>query len=356
MARAGGLQAYAYGTLATAVKTVAWWLNQWPALHGRPFLATWAVSAAVAGLEYLPLTMAFATAGGHGVHLGLMTAYMEAMDNLCRMLQQVGLRAPLAWFDWGAALGLGLCVVYQGAMHRQADRRPGASAGGPAFHRLGEASGGRMDEDDSQNDEDGGDDKGALSPFGTSGASSGAAAAAAAAPAAAPAGGRYLAGLDKERFVIFVVGVLVLGLGMPVVALAGGWAGKAYALATVATAAKTFAWWINQYPQLQHLGFVQKWLAGWGIAALIEYFPLIGAMTVASGHGVHLGLMTAYMEALDNLCRVLQQRLLQKPLARHDYIAPAGMFVCVVFQGIMRYRHDMDMAAAGASPTTTAAP
>ncbi len=130
-----------------------------------------------------------------------------------------------------------------------------------------------------------------------------------------------------------------------------------YALATVATAAKTFAWWINQYPQLKHLNFAQKWLAGWGIAALIEYFPLIGAMTVASAHGVHLGLLTAYMEALDNLCRILQQRLLNKPLSRHDYIAAVGMFACVVFQGVMRYKHDLAVETGPSTlATTTRAP
>jgi hypothetical protein len=46
-------------------------------------------------------------AAAHGVPLSLLTAYMEALDNLLRMLQQVALDKPLRWFDWAAALALG---------------------------------------------------------------------------------------------------------------------------------------------------------------------------------------------------------------------------------------------------------
>ena len=129
----------------------------------------------------------------------------------------------------------------------------------------------------------------------------------------------------------------------PIIALTCSYTGQSYVLATYATAAKTFVWWINQYPQLKHLkhlNFWRKWIEGWSIAAIIEYFPLIGSMTIASENGVHLRLMTAYMEALDNFFRVLQQRLLQKPLSKHDYIAAAGMFVCVAFQGVMPNMYD----------------
>lgn len=56
--------------------------------------------------------------------------------------------------------------------------------------------------------------------------------------------------------------------------------------------AKTFAWWINQYPVLKNRSFVEKWLAGWSIAAIVEYLPLIGAFEVASANNVHLGLIT----------------------------------------------------------------
>ena len=162
----------------------------------------------------------------------------------------------------------------------------------------------------------------------------------------------------KYSFVILLVGS-VLGSTF------GGSFGQAYSLATVATAAKTFAWWINQYPALKDLSFIQKWLAGWSIAATLEYLPLVGAFTVASTSGVHLGLMTAYMEALDNAFRILQQYFLGKPLYWFDYTAAfgmylysynncnssliyfqtqsrvAGMFIAVLFQGIMNYSYNM---------------
>jgi hypothetical protein len=308
------------------------WFNQWPIIHGLIFPAKWIISASIAGLEYLPLTLAFSSATTYGVHLGLMTAFMEAMDNFLRMMQQLGLRDPLGWFDWVAALGLALCVVFQGVMHFREDR-----ANKIAFAAL--ASNDTEDAPDTDTalasiqDTDEADTE-ALTDRTARGT-----------PAVSAAGeiaGRkpFLLGFDKERFIILAVGIVVIGLGSPIIAFTAGPTGQAYVLATIATAAKTFAWWINQYPQLKHLNFWQKWICGWSIAAIIEYFPLIGAMTIASNHAVHLGLMTAYMEALDNFFRVLQQRLLNKPLSRFDYVAAAGMFVCVVFQGVMRYTHD----------------
>ena len=111
---------------------------------------------------------------------------------------------------------------------------------------------------------------------------------------------------------------------------------------TSTAGAKTFAWWINQYPVLRDKGFVTKWMAGWSIAACIEYLPLIGAFTVASDHGVHLGLLTAYMEALDNAFRVAQQYFLGKPLFWYDYTAASGMFGAVCFQGIFRFLYTRD--------------
>jgi len=59
--------------------------------------------------------------------------------------------------------------------------------------------------------------------------------------------------------------------------------------------AKTFAWWINQYPFLKNRPFYQKWLTGWSIAAVIEYLPLIGAFQIASEHNINLGLMTGLL-------------------------------------------------------------
>lgn len=116
----------------------------------------------------------------------------------------------------------------------------------------------------------------------------------------------------------------------------GGYAGQAYALASVATACKTFAWWINQYPALKNASFIQKWLAGWSIAATLEYLPLMGAFLIASSHGVHLGVMTAYMEAVDNAFRILQQYFLGKPLYWFDYFAALGTqyAVCLIVSTI----------------------
>jgi hypothetical protein len=145
-----------------------------------------------------------------------------------------------------------------------------------------------------------------------------------------------LAGTTKFALTLAAILILVAALAPSL----GGVTGQAYTLATLATGAKTFAWWVNQYPRLKHFTFIQKWLSGWSIAACIEYLPLIGAFTIASENGVHLGLMTAYMEALDNAFRMAQQYMLGKPLYWFDYTAATGMFFAVLFEGIMRYLTD----------------
>jgi len=388
---------YLFGTIATVIKTVAWWFNQWPPIYNINFFAKWSSSAAIAGFEYAPLTLSFQTANARGVHLSLMTAYMEAADNLFRMLQQLFLSDPLEWFDWIGALGLGLCVAWQGYMHwaddrkRIADKRmtrqeeedalekrdeddakrqtqqripvpstPASPRDASAF----ELSGGLLKEDNEEVISN------ALDFEETVNRAEAAAAEEVGAQAGRPVevphepvgngtpvrvqvppasptvdvlpprADVFLLGLDKERFFIFVIGVTVLVVGSPTIALEAGPTGQAYVCATLATAAKTFAWWINQYPQLKHLDFYRKWLAGWSIAAFIEYLPLIGAFTIASENDVYLGLMTAYMEALDNFFRILQQRMLKKPLAWYDYTAAAGMFLSVGFQAATRFAYD----------------
>jgi len=45
MALGPTLTAYFFGTLATALKTFAWWFNQWPFVQGWPFMGKWAISA-----------------------------------------------------------------------------------------------------------------------------------------------------------------------------------------------------------------------------------------------------------------------------------------------------------------------
>jgi hypothetical protein len=277
-----------YGALATAVKTFAWWFNQWPYVADWDFYQKWLVSASFAGCEYLPLTKAMQTASSNNNHLGFMTAFMEATDNFLRMMQQLALGDPLAWYDWVAAAGLAVCVIFQGYMHFRVDSTK------PHHHRPPAE-----------------ESKGLLS--------------------------------DRRAFFTFW-GLLgpSLGAGLVLTAVYGGYTGQAYVLATIATGAKTFAWWINQYPMLKNFTFLQKWLAGWSIAAIIEYLPLIGAMQIAQHNNVHLGLMTAYMEALDNFFRVCQQKLLRKPLDWFDYAAAAGMFVCVIFQGVLHYELGSD--------------
>jgi len=283
------LTAYFFGTIATAIKTFAWWFNQFPVIAAWPFMAKWAISASMAGCEYAPLTKAMQTANAHGVHLGLMTAYMEAADNFLRMMQQLALGDKLSWYDWVAALGLGLCVGWQGYMHYRTDQKKQADEA-----------------------------KGIVE--------------------AKPVEVQISAPKRKFlRIVFWTVIFVIVASGSICGSLFGGSTGQAYVLATLATGAKTFAWWINQYPQLRGRSFYFKWLAGWSIAAFIEYLPLIGAFQIASSHHVHLGLMTAYMEALDNFFRICQQKLLEKPLAWYDLVSALGMFIAVLFQGILHF-------------------
>lgn len=51
-----------------------------------------------------------------------MTAYMEASDNIFRMLQQVGLGYFLGWFDWVGAVLLVLAVAFQAVCHYLRDK------------------------------------------------------------------------------------------------------------------------------------------------------------------------------------------------------------------------------------------
>lgn len=352
----------------------------------------WLISASMAGFEYLPLTLAFTIANKHAVSLALMTAYMEAVDNFFRMMQQLTLHDPLGWFDWVAAAGLALCVVWQGLLHARQGNHPDAksppmSAGVSTsvvpqplaqssldVSAEDKAQGLEEDANDNDNDtlisdrevegnlndnstelqvlhHDAEDENGRMRLLGDLhadnngvGVEGNEAQVLVDDPTTAISVTHehkvYCLGLDKERFIIVLVSAFFIVIGIPTVTLEGGPTGQAYVLATVSTGAKTFAWWINQYPQMQHLNLWQKWLAGWSIAALIEYFPLIGAFSIAGSNGVHLGLMTAYMEALDNFFRILQQRMLNKALFWYDYTAAVGMFAFVIFQGVMRYEFD----------------
>jgi len=283
------IMAYFYGTVATAIKTFAWWLNQWPGIISWAFFAKWALSASVAGMEYAPLTLAMQTSNRNNVHLGLLTAYMEAADNFLRMMQQVGLGDSLTYYDWITAVALGVCVAWQGYKHYTTEQ-----------HEI--ATGTHRGNDMHSNP------------------------------------------IVWTRQLQLKFGIGVAATIIPISLMGsflGGPTGQAYVLASLATGAKTFAWWINQYPALKNFNFYQKWLAGWSIAGFIEYLPLIGAFSIASSNNVHLGLMTAYMEALDNAFRIFQQRLLNKRLDWYDYVAAAGMFVAVMFQGIMHFLRDM---------------
>jgi hypothetical protein len=159
------------------------------------------------------------------------------------MLQQLALGDDLFWFDWVAAALLAVFVIFQGVFHLRLEREKARPNSGIPLASKSE------------------DSAVSTPPSRTS----------------------------------MATGLVVFAVGMVLLATLAGYPGQAYALATIATAAKTFAWWINQYPALKDWAFLQKWLAGWSIAAIIEYLPLIGAFTIASEHGVHLGLMTAYM-------------------------------------------------------------
>jgi hypothetical protein len=122
------LSAYCLVTLATCIKTFAWWLNQFPFLSSWQFLSKWGISATIAGCEYLPLTGGMLIAETSGMYFSLLTAYMEVTDNIFRMIQQQILcildntRPPLGWYDWGTATGLVACVSLQAMMHFRRDR------------------------------------------------------------------------------------------------------------------------------------------------------------------------------------------------------------------------------------------
>lgn len=273
--------AYSFASLATMIKTIAWWFNQWPFTALWSFFLKWVASAAIAGLEYLPLTLSFTLASTNGIQLSLMTAYMEVADNAFRMFQQLALGDTLYWYDWLTAALLAICVMFQAILHVR-----------PRSHR-------RVQVDEN--------------------------------PEESTITQLQCHVLARIFVILSFVVVLIC------VALLVGPSGQAYALATLATAAKTFAWWINQYPVLHNKALWQKWLVGWGIAAVVEYLPLIGAFTIASANKVHLGLMTAYMEALDNLFRMCQQVALGKPLHWYDWACAGGMLCAVLFQGVMHF-------------------
>lgn len=298
------ITAYFFASLATLIKTVAWWFNQWPLTKGWGFFPKWVCSASIAGFEYLPLTFSFIYASTHNVHLSLMTAYMEAADNLFRMIQQYALGKDLYWFDWLVAFLLAACVLFQGFHHTRKEAQKQAQVSYEAVSTTVTIPLNEAPKEDGR-----------------------------------PLNGTSTDGPSQSTSVqIYAVALTTFFIFMLLLALLGGYSGQAYALATICTGAKTFAWWINQYPALREKTFLVKWLAGWGIAAIIEYLPLMGAFTIASSHNVHLGLMTAYMEALDNIFRMCQQYALGKQLYWFDWASAAGMVVSVLFQGGMHYR------------------
>ena len=296
--------AYSLATVATLIKTVAWylpfhrmiaicnyliftrWFNQWPFIAQFNFFLKWFLSVILAFFEYLPLTYSFVFATQHQVYLSLLTAYMEFGDNSFRMLQQLALQDTLYWFDWVAAGLLGLCVGFQGYFHSRKE----------AIGRDPLGSSNEMREATNE-----------------------------------------IPVMESKNGLRFILVFLLFSFSaaMILLSLLEGATGQAYALATIATAAKTFAWWINQYPAMLNRPFVQKWLVGWGIGATLEYFPLIGAFTIASTNHVLLSVMTAYMEALDNAFRMGQQFALGKPLYWFDWCTALGMACAVAFQGAM---------------------
>ena len=280
------LLAYCLVTLATCIKTFAWWLSQFPFLRNWHFLGKWGISAAVAGCEYLPMTSGMHTAEISGVYFTLLTGYMEALDNIFRMIQQQILcaldntRPPLEWYDWATAAGLVTCVSLQAMMHFRRDK---------ASELLG-----------------------ASEPT-----------------TKTPSREALTIGLSVLAVVLlsgFLCGVLF-----------GGVTGQVYVLGSVATLAKTFAWWIGQYPFMKNKSLLAKWLAGWSIAGIFEYLPLIGAMSMGQRHGINLALLTAYMEAMDNWFRDLQMRSLGKPIYWYDAASNFGMATFVVFGGVSSY-------------------
>ena len=277
--------AYSLATIATLIKTIAWWFNQWPFISNFNFMLKWFFSICIAFAEYLPLTYAFVFATQHHIYLSLLTAYMEFGDNSFRMIQQLLLQDTLYWFDWTAAGLLGICVLFQGYFHSKREISIRNASEG-----MGIESG--------------------ISDI------------------------PLVESITGLRFLLAFL-LFTFSGAMILLSLLEGPTGQAYALATIATAAKTFAWWINQYPAMNSRPFIQKWLVGWGIGATLEYFPLIGAFTIASTHHVLLSVMTAYMEALDNFFRMCQQFVLGKPLYWFDWCTALGMACAVAFQGAM---------------------
>jgi hypothetical protein len=295
------LSAYFLVTLATCIKTFAWWLNQFPFLSNWPFLGKWGISAAIAGFEYLPMTSGMHVAETNGMYFSLLMAYMEVMDSVIRMIQQQVLcildntRPPLGWYDWVTATGLVACVSLQAMMHYRRDEAARLIGKSPCEEtsRVGEST--------------------VKTP-------------------------------SRELLTIALsLLAVVMLIGFLCGALLGGVLGQVYVLGSIATIAKTFAWWIGQYPFMKDRPFLAKWLAGWSVAGVLEYLPLVGAMIIGREHGVNLALLTAYMEAMDNWFRDLQMRSLGKPVYWYDATSNCGMALCVVFGGLMSYHHGREM-------------
>jgi hypothetical protein len=293
--------AYFLVTLATCIKTFAWWLNQFPFLSNWPFLGKWGISAAIAGFEYLPMTAGMHVAETNGLYFSLLMAYMEVMDSVIRMIQQQMLytldntRPPLGWYDWATATGLVTCVSLQAMMHYRRDKAA---------------------------------ERARKSPCGES-----------------PRAGEFIAKKPSRELLTIALSVLavVMVTGFLCGALLGGVLGQVYVLGSIASLAKTFAWWIGQYPFMKNKPFLAKWLAGWSVAGVLEYLPLVGAMIIGRRHGANLALLTAYMEAMDNWFRDLQMRSLGKPVYWYDATSNCGMALCVVFGGVMSYHHGREI-------------
>ena len=93
---------------------------------------------------------------------------------------------------------------------------------------------------------------------------------------------------SREALTIgLIVLAVVLLSGFLCGVLFGGVTGQVYVLGSVATLAKTFAWWIGQYPFMKNKSLLAKWFAGWSIAGIFEYLPLIGAMSMGQRHGIN---------------------------------------------------------------------
>jgi hypothetical protein len=312
-------------------------------------------SILIAGCEYLPLTFSFQLADQNGIQLSLMTAYMEAADNTFRMIQQLFLGLPLAWYDWFAAALLAGFVLSQGLNIATKILLAQFTLTIGFFHYYYELASTKkrnsLRQEDKSTVPDPISDQIQIELPSTflptsellrSDSSDYTFVMSSSSPKTIFLS-KLLSMLHEELSnysssklarLLSLVAIVIAGLVLT--PLLGSYTGQAYTLATIATASKTFAWWVNQYPWLRDKSFMQKWLTGWSIAGFVEYLPLIGAFTIASEHGVHLGLITAYMEALDNAFRIGQQYMLGKPLYWYDYSAGLGMFSAVALQGILR--------------------